>query len=44
MHLIVGGPAGAGNVFPPSEDLKKLEIFEMHTCLGLGAQMLFRHN
>ena len=43
MPLLVGGPARAGNVFLAGEDLKKLELFEMHTSFEPGAQMLFRH-
>ena len=43
MHLLVGGPARAWDVFLAGDDWKKLEIFQMHTCLWPGAQILFRH-
>ena len=44
MNLLVGGPGGSGNVILVRKNFEKLELFEMHTCLGPGAQMLFRHN
>ena len=43
MHLLVGGPARAWDVFLACEDWKKPWIFEMHTCLWPGAQIWFRH-
>ena len=42
MHLPIAGPAHAVNVFLAGEDRKKDEIFEMLSCPGSGAQMLFR--
>ena len=35
MHLLVGGPAGAGNVFLACEDEKKLELFRCLQVLDL---------
>ena len=43
MHLLVGGPARAWNVFLACEDEKILELFEMHLCHWPGAQIWFRH-
>ena len=43
MHLLVGGLAGVANLFLASEHWKKFEIFEMHSNLGHGAEMLSRH-
>ena len=42
MHLLVGGPARAWNVFLACEDQKKPWTFEMHTCLWPGRQIWFR--
>ena len=48
-HVFVGKPGVAGYVFLAGQVSTKLELFEkhfsdMHTNLGPGAQMLFRHN
>ena len=43
MLLVVGGPSDLGNMFLAHEDQKKLELFEMHTCLGSGTQVLCRY-
>ena len=46
MHVLVCGSAVARNVFLTCQDYKKVEKLEklvMHTCLGPGAKVLFRH-
>ena len=43
MHVLVGGPAGARIVLLACEDWDNLKNFEMNSCLGAGAQILWRH-
>ena len=45
MHLILGGPARAWNVFPAwdGKTWKNLELFEMHSCHWPGAGIWLRH-
>ena len=43
MNLLVGGLGGARIVILAREDFEKFQIFEMHTCLGPGTQMLVRN-
>ena len=43
MHLLVGGPVRAWNVFLAGETRKNLELCKMLTCLWPGAQIWFRH-
>ena len=40
-QLLVGGTAVAKNVFLAYEDCRKLEIFEIQTCLGTFALHFF---
>ena len=44
MHLILGGPARAWNVFPAwdGKTRKNLELFEMHSCHWPGAGIWLR--
>ena len=43
MHLLVGGPARAWNMFLACETTKNLELFEMHSCHWPGARIWLRH-
>ena len=44
MHFLVGCPARAGSVFFACEEGKKLQFFEMHTCVGsAAAQIMLGH-
>ena len=43
MHHLVGGPGRASYMSLACEDEKKFLVFEMHSCLWPGAQILFRH-
>ena len=44
MHFLVGCPARAGSVFLACEEGKKLQLFEMHTCVGpAAAQIMLGH-
>ena len=42
MHLLVGGPARAWNMFLACETTKNLELFEMHSCHWPGARIWLR--
>ena len=43
MRLLIGGPVRAWMCFWPAKTTKKLELFEMHTCVLPGNQIWFRH-
>ena len=43
MHLLVGGPARAWNMFLACETTKNLELFEMHSCHWPDARLWLRH-
>ena len=43
MHLLVSGSVRAWMTCWSTNTAKKLELFEMHTCLWSGAQKWFRH-
>ena len=43
MHLLNGGPECARNVVVVGKEVKKLEKFELHTCVGPGVQKIYSH-